>query len=53
MEHGVEKADFNTYGTRRGNHEVMTRGTFANIRLRNSSSPAAKAASPCTCPTAR
>jgi aconitate hydratase len=35
MEHGIEKADFNTYGTRRGNHEVMIRGTFANIRLRN------------------
>ncbi len=35
IEHGIEKADFNTYGTRRGNHEVMIRGTFANIRLRN------------------
>jgi aconitate hydratase len=35
VEHGVEKKDFNTYGTRRGNHEVMMRGTFANIRLRN------------------
>ncbi len=35
LEHGVQKADFNTYGTRRGNHEVMMRGTFANIRLRN------------------
>jgi aconitate hydratase len=34
-EHGVELADFNTYGSRRGNHEVMMRGTFANIRLRN------------------
>ncbi len=33
--HGIEKPDFNTYGTRRGNHEVMIRGTFANIRLRN------------------
>jgi aconitate hydratase len=33
--HGVQKADFNTYGARRGNHEVMVRGTFANIRLRN------------------
>jgi aconitate hydratase len=32
---GIEKADFNSYGTRRGNHEVMMRGTFANIRLRN------------------
>ena len=35
MEHGVDKADFNSYGSRRGNHEVMIRGTFANIRLRN------------------
>lgn len=35
MEHGVEIADFNQYGTRRGNHEVMMRGTFANIRIRN------------------
>jgi aconitate hydratase len=34
-EHGVKPADFNTYGARRGNHEVMMRGTFANIRLRN------------------
>ncbi|MBV9921620.1 MAG: aconitate hydratase, partial [Pseudonocardia sp.] len=34
-EHGVEKRDFNSYGSRRGNHEVMIRGTFANIRLRN------------------
>ena len=34
-EHGVERADFNTYGARRGNHEVMMRGTFANIRLKN------------------
>jgi aconitate hydratase len=33
--HGVQKADFNSYGARRGNHEVMMRGTFANIRLRN------------------
>ncbi|MEY4163597.1 MAG: aconitate hydratase [Actinomycetota bacterium] len=35
MEHGVAKADFNSYGSRRGNHEVMIRGTFANIRLKN------------------
>ena len=35
MEHGVEPADFNQYGTRRGNHEVMMRGTFANIRIKN------------------
>ncbi|WP_329793111.1 aconitate hydratase [Lentzea sp. DG1S-22] len=34
-EHGVERKDFNSYGSRRGNHEVMIRGTFANIRLRN------------------
>ena len=34
-EHGVTRADFNSYGSRRGNHEVMIRGTFANIRLRN------------------
>jgi aconitate hydratase len=35
QEHGVEPRDFNSYGARRGNHEVMVRGTFANIRLRN------------------
>jgi aconitate hydratase len=35
LEHGVDKRDFNSYGSRRGNHEVMIRGTFANIRLRN------------------
>jgi aconitate hydratase len=35
QEHGVKKADFNSYGSRRGNHEVMIRGTFANIRLKN------------------
>jgi aconitate hydratase len=35
VEHGVERKDFNTYGARRGNHEVMSRGTFANVRLRN------------------
>ena len=35
MEHGVERNDFNSYGSRRGNHEVMIRGTFANIRLKN------------------
>jgi len=38
-EHGVEKRDFNSYGSRRGNHEVMIRGTFANIRLRNQIAP--------------
>jgi aconitate hydratase len=35
LDHGVDKRDFNSYGSRRGNHEVMIRGTFANIRLRN------------------
>jgi aconitate hydratase len=35
IEHGVQPADFNSYGSRRGNHEVMMRGTFANVRLRN------------------
>jgi len=39
---GVEKADFNSYGSRRGNHEVMMRGTFANIRLRNLLAPGAE-----------
>ena len=38
-EHGVEPADFNSYGSRRGNHEVMIRGTFANVRLRNQLAP--------------
>ena len=35
VEHGIERKDFNSYGSRRGNHEVMVRGTFANVRLRN------------------
>src|SRR5207302_4357068 len=35
VEHGVARKDFNSYGARRGNHEVMVRGTFANVRLRN------------------
>jgi len=39
QEHGVERKDFNSYGARRGNHEVMMRGTFANIRLRNLLAP--------------
>jgi aconitate hydratase len=39
VEQGVEPADFNSYGSRRGNHEVMMRGTFANIRLRNLLAP--------------
>ncbi|KGA60233.1 MULTISPECIES: aconitate hydratase AcnA [Proteus] len=38
-EHGVEPKDFNSYGSRRGNHEVMMRGTFANIRIRNEMVP--------------
>ncbi|WP_432110365.1 aconitate hydratase AcnA [Streptomyces sp. AA1529] len=38
-EHGVQRRDFNSYGSRRGNHEVMIRGTFANIRLRNQIAP--------------
>ena len=39
IEHGVEPRDFNSYGSRRGNHEVMVRGTFANVRLRNRLAP--------------
>jgi len=39
VEHGVERAEFNSYGARRGNHEVMMRGTFANVRLRNQLAP--------------
>jgi aconitate hydratase len=39
IEHGVEPRDFNSYGSRRGNHEVMMRGTFANVRLRNLLAP--------------
>jgi aconitate hydratase len=39
LEHGVQPRDFNSYGSRRGNHEVMMRGTFANIRLRNKLAP--------------
>jgi aconitate hydratase len=35
IEHGIERKDFNSYGSRRGNHEVMVRGTFANVRLKN------------------
>jgi aconitate hydratase len=40
IEHGVKPSDFNSYGSRRGNHEVMVRGTFANVRLRNKMVPA-------------
>jgi aconitate hydratase len=39
MDHGVQPTDFNSYGARRGNHEVMMRGTFANVRLRNQMAP--------------
>jgi aconitate hydratase len=39
IEHGVDRIDFNSYGARRGNHEVMIRGTFANIRLKNFLTP--------------
>jgi len=39
MEQGVQPKDFNSYGSRRGNHEVMMRGTFANVRLRNKMAP--------------
>ncbi|MFT5432523.1 MAG: aconitate hydratase [Myxococcota bacterium] len=39
IEHGVARKDFNSYGSRRGNHEVMMRGTFANVRLRNQLAP--------------
>jgi aconitate hydratase len=42
VEHGVERKDFNSYGARRGNHEVMVRGTFANVRLRNKLVPGAE-----------
>ena len=41
-EHGVSKADFNSYGSRRGNHEIMMRGTFANVRIKNLMIPALK-----------
>ncbi len=40
LAHGVQKADFNSYGSRRGNHEVMMRGTFANVRIKNLMIPA-------------
>ncbi|HKY89439.1 MAG TPA: aconitate hydratase AcnA [Nevskiaceae bacterium] len=39
MEHGVAKADFNSFGSRRGNHEIMMRGTFANTRIKNAMTP--------------
>ena len=51
IEQGVEVRDFNSYGSRRGNHEVMIRGTFANVRLRNRL-VGARAGSPATSRTA-
>ena len=39
MDHGVQRSEFNSYGSRRGNHEVMARGTFANVRLQNEMAP--------------
>ena len=42
VEHGVERKDFNSYGSRRGNHEVMVRGTFANVRMKNLLVPGAE-----------
>ena len=42
LAHGVQKADFNSYGSRRGNHDVMMRGTFANVRIKNLMIPAGK-----------
>jgi aconitate hydratase len=42
VDHGVERKDFNSYGSRRGNHEVMVRGTFANVRLKNLLVPGAE-----------
>ncbi len=52
-EHGIEKKDFNSYGSRRGNHEVMVRGTFANIRLRNQMAPGTEGGMTRFMPTAR
>jgi aconitate hydratase len=51
--HGVERKDFNSYGSRRGNHEVMMRGTFANIRLRNELAPGTEGGWTCTEPGAK
>ena len=39
MEHGVQRGDFNSFGSRRGNHEIMMRGTFANTRIKNAMTP--------------
>ena len=51
--HGVDPKDFNSYGARRGNHEVMMRGTFANVRLRNQLAPGPRVAGRASSPTAR
>ena len=53
VEHGVEPTEFNSYGARRGNHEVMMRGTFANIRIRNELMGGPRAATPSTFPAVR
>ena len=51
IENGIEPAEFNTFGTRRGNHEVMMRGTFGNIRLRNQLVPGSEGGVTCYLPT--
>ncbi|HEV2452114.1 MAG TPA: aconitate hydratase AcnA [Streptosporangiaceae bacterium] len=51
IEHGVQRRDFNSYGSRRGNHEVMIRGTFGNIRLRNLLAPGTEGAVTVKLPT--
>jgi aconitate hydratase len=53
LDHGVPKADFNSYGARRGNHEVMVRGTFANIRLKNELVPGTEGGVTRTAPDAQ
>jgi len=53
IEHGVTTKDFNSYGSRRGNHEVMMRGTFANIRLRNELAPGTEGGWTATAPGAK
>ncbi|NUQ00777.1 MAG: aconitate hydratase AcnA, partial [Armatimonadetes bacterium] len=51
QDHGVAPADFNSYGSRRGNHEVMMRGTFANVRLRNALVPGVEGGFTCLLPS--
>ena len=53
IERGVEPKDFNSYGSRRGNHEVMVRGTFANVRLKNLLVPGSEGTGPSTSRAAR